>query len=161
MVLHLGNGASATAVRGGRSVDTSMGFTPLEGLVMGTRGGDLDPAIPGYLQRAAGYRASDVDDLLQHRSGLIGLAATNDLRDILARRRAGDAAASLAFDLYCYRIRKYVGAYHAVLGRLDAIVFTAGVGENSPDVRAAALAGLDGWGIQLTPHATPPEPRPG
>lgn len=150
VVLHLGNGASATAVRGGRSVETSMGFTPLEGLVMGTRCGDLDPAVPGFLQRA-GVSPSDVDGLLQHRSGLVGLCGDNDMRAVERRRADGDAAAALAFDVYCHRIRSYVGAYHATLGRLDAVVFTAGVGENSAGVRSASLAGLEGWGIAVDP----------
>jgi acetate kinase len=150
-VLHLGNGASACAVRGGRSVETSMGFTPLEGLVMGTRSGDLDPAVPGFLQRA-GMAGDEVDGLLQHRSGLAGLCGDNDMRSVLARRADGDAAAALAFDVYCHRIRKYVGAYHAVLGRLDAVVFTAGVGEHAAPVREACLAGLDAWGIAVDPQ---------
>jgi acetate kinase len=149
VVLHLGNGASACAVRGGRSVETSMGFTPLEGLVMGTRSGDLDPAVPGFLQRA-GMAADEVDGLLQHRSGLAGLCGVNDMRSVLARRADGDGAAALAFDVYCHRIRKYVGAYHAVLGRLDAVVFTAGVGEHAAPVRAECLAGLDAWGIAVS-----------
>jgi acetate kinase len=148
IVLHLGNGASATAIHNGHSVETSMGFTPLEGLVMGTRTGDLDPAVPGYLQRA-GWAAADVEELLQHRSGLRGLCGDHDMRDILQRRGAGDPAATLAFDVYCHRIRKYVGAYHAVLGTVDAIAFTAGVGEHAPEVRAASLAGLHAWGIDV------------
>jgi acetate kinase len=147
IVLHLGNGASATAIQNGRSVDTSMGFTPLEGLVMGTRAGDLDPAIVTYLQRVAGLSAAQVDDALQQRSGLTGLCGTNDMRAVLSARASGDTRADLAVDVYCRRIRKYVGAYHAVLGRLDAIVFTAGVGEHAPDIRAEALAGLQHWGI--------------
>jgi acetate kinase len=151
IVLHLGNGASATAVRGGQSVETSMGFTPLEGLVMGTRSGDIDPSIPSYLQRVAGLSPSDVDDLLQHHSGLAGLCGENDVRSVLALRDQGDPLAALAVDVYCHRIRKYVGAYHAVLGRLDAIAFTAGVGEHSPDIRAESLAGLDHWGIVVDP----------
>ncbi|WP_432988509.1 acetate/propionate family kinase [Dactylosporangium sp. CA-233914] len=149
IVLHLGNGASATAVRGGRSVDTSMGMTPLEGLVMGTRSGDLDPAVGTYLHRVAGMDFAAVDDTLQRHAGLLGLAGVNDMRTVLARRAAGDEAATLAFDVYCHRIRKYVGAFHAVLGRLDAIVFTAGVGEHAPPVRAASLAGLQTWGIEV------------
>ncbi|GAA3278456.1 acetate kinase [Dactylosporangium vinaceum] len=151
IVLHLGNGASATAVRGGRSVDTSMGLTPLEGLVMGTRSGDLDPAVPAYLHRVAGMDFAAVDDALQRHAGLLGLGGVNDMRAILERRSAGDEAATLAFDVYCHRIRKYVGAFHAVLGRLDAIVFTAGVGEHAPAVRAACLAGLETWGIAVDP----------
>jgi acetate kinase len=151
IVLHLGNGASATAVQGGHSVDTSMGFTPLEGLVMGTRSGDLDPAIVTYLQRTAGLSAADVDELLQHRSGLAGLCGVNDMRAVLAARASGDRWAELAVDVYCRRIRKYVGAYHAVLGRLDAIAFTAGVGEHAPAIRAESLAGLAHWGIAVDP----------
>jgi len=149
IVLHLGNGASVTAIQGGRSVETSMGLTPLEGLVMGTRSGDLDPAVPGYLHRVAGLDFEAVDDTLQRRGGLLGLSGANDMRTVLSRRAAGDAAATLAFDVYCHRIRKYLGAYHAVLGRLDAITFTAGVGEHAPAVRTAALAGLDMWGITV------------
>jgi acetate kinase len=152
IVLHLGNGASATAVAGGVSVETSMGFTPLEGLVMGTRCGDLDPAVPLFLQRAAGLAPAEVDDVLQHHGGLAGLCGDNDMRAVLARRAAGDPAAVLALDVYCHRLRKYVGAYHAVLGRLDAIAFTAGVGERTPQVRAAALAGLEHWGIRVDPE---------
>jgi acetate kinase len=151
IVLHLGNGASATAVHHGHSVETSMGLTPLEGLVMGTRSGDLDPAIVTFLQRSAGLSVDEVDDLLQHRSGLTALAGANDMRSVLAARDAGDESAALAIDVYCHRIRKYVGAYHAVLGHLDAIIFTAGVGENAPAIRAGALAGLDAWGIAVDP----------
>ncbi|WP_433218370.1 acetate/propionate family kinase [Dactylosporangium sp. CS-047395] len=149
IVLHLGNGASATAVRGGKSVDTSMGLTPLEGLVMGTRSGDLDPAVPAYLNRVAGLDFAAVDDALQRHAGLLGLAGVNDMRTVLERRAAGDEHAALAFDVYCHRIRKYVGAFHAVLGRLDAIAFTAGVGEHAPAVRAGALSGLETWGITV------------
>jgi acetate kinase len=149
IVLHLGNGASATAIQGGRSVATSMGFTPLEGLVMGTRAGDLDPSVVLFLQREAGMSADEVDDLLQHRSGLRGLAGHFDVRSVLEARAGGDAAAALAIDVYCHRIRSYVGAYHAVLGRLDAIVFTAGVGEHAAAIRTQSLAGLEPWGIAV------------
>ena len=149
IVLHLGNGASATAIRCGHSIDTSMGFTPLEGLVMGTRCGDLDPAVVTYLQRVAGLSVSAVDDMMQQHSGLAGLCGHNDLRDVLAARALGDRDATLAVEIYCRRIRKYVGAYHALLGRVDAIVFTAGVGEHAPAIRAESLHGLDGWGITV------------
>ncbi len=149
IVLHLGNGASATAVRGGVSVDTSMGLTPLEGLVMGTRSGDLDPAVHMYLHRSLGWSLDDIDEALNRSSGLKGLAGENDFRELERMRAAGDEAAELAFDVYCYRIRKYVGAYYAVLGTVDAVVFTAGVGEHSPEVRAAALSGLSGLGISV------------
>ena len=147
IVLHLGNGASAAAIEGGRSVETSMGFTPLEGLVMGTRSGDLDPAVPLFLQRVAGLDPAGLDELLEHHSGLAGLCGDNDIRDVLRRRADGDPAAVLAFDVYCHRIRKYVGAYFAVLGRVDAVVFTAGVGERTPEVRAASLDRLTGLGL--------------
>jgi acetate kinase len=149
IVLHLGNGCSAAAVRGGTSVDTSMGMTPLEGLVMGTRSGDLDPAIHAHLVRELGWTVEEIDHALNFDSGLKGLAGGNDFRELSSRRDAGDAQAQLAFDVYCYRIKKYVGAYYAVLGTVDAIVFTAGVGENSPPVRAASLAGLEGLGIRI------------
>jgi len=151
IVLHLGNGASATAVDGGRSIDTSMGLTPLEGLVMGTRSGDVDPAVVAHLIRVAGLSAEDIDDQLNRHSGLSALAGANDMREVHRRAESGDPGALLALDVYCYRVRKYVGAYHAVLGRLDAVVFTAGVGENDPDVRARALAGLEPMGIEVDP----------
>ena len=149
IVLHLGNGASVSAVEGGVSVETSMGLTPLEGLVMGTRSGDLDPAIPAYLQRVAGLDAGEVDGALNRESGLLGLAGSNDLRDVKKKAADGDPAARLAIDVYCHRIRKYVGAYYAVLGRVDAVVFTAGVGENDAQTRALSLAGLSRLGIAV------------
>lgn len=149
IVLHLGNGASASAVSGGVCLDTSMGLTPLEGLVMGTRSGDLDPAVLLHLQRSAGMGPDEVDDLLNRRSGLLGLCGDNDMREIGRRMAEGDERARLAFDIYIHRLRKYVGAYTAVLGRVDAIAFTAGVGENSAAVREAALRGLDRIGIEV------------
>ncbi len=149
ITLHLGNGASVCAVQGGRSVATSMGMSPLEGLVMGTRSGDLDPAVVFHLHRVGGMSLDDVDRMLNQGSGLRGLCGDNDLRAVQRRRAEGDPAATLAFDVYCRRITEYVGAYLAVLGRVDAITFTAGVGENSPAVRAAALAGLGGLGITV------------
>ncbi|SCF11463.1 acetate/propionate family kinase [Micromonospora mirobrigensis] len=149
VTLHLGNGASACAVSGGRSVATSMGMSPLEGLVMGTRSGDLDPTVIFHLRREAGMGVDEIDDLLNHRSGLLGLTGVNDMREVLERRAAGDAAAALAFDVYCRRIKEYVGAYHALLGRVDAVTFTAGVGEHAAPVRAASLAGLDRLGITV------------
>ncbi|MEU1684231.1 acetate kinase [Micromonospora sp. NPDC005707] len=151
ITLHLGNGASACAVQGGRSVATSMGMSPLEGLVMGTRSGDIDPTIVFHLRREAGMGVDDIDDLLNHRSGLLGLTGANDMREVLARRDAGDPAAALAFDVYRRRITGYVGAYYALLGRVDAVTFTAGVGEHAAPVRAAALAGLDRLGIAVDP----------
>ncbi|MFC7219009.1 acetate/propionate family kinase [Streptomyces polyrhachis] len=152
VVLHLGNGASATAVRGGRSVDTSMGMTPLEGLAMGTRSGDVDPGVLLHLARTGGMSTDGIDELLNHRSGMLGLAGANDMREITRRAEAGDAAARLALDVYCLRVRKYVGAYMAVLGRVDAVAFTAGVGENSAAVRATSLAELPSLGIEVDPE---------
>ena len=152
IVLHLGNGASASAVRGGVAVETSMGMTPLEGLVMGTRSGDIDPAVLIHLQRNAGLSVDDVDDLLNRRSGLKGLAGENDFRELHALVDAGDEKASLALDVYLHRLRKYIGAYHAVLGRVDVITFTAGVGENDDIVRARALEGLEALGIAVDPE---------
>jgi len=151
ITLHLGNGASVAAVAGGRCIDTSMGMTPLEGLVMGTRSGDLDPAVVFYLHREAGLSVDDIDDLLNKRSGMLGLAGANDLREVGRRAADGDQAAAEALDVYCYRIRKYVGAYAAALGRLDALVFTAGVGENNDGVRAGVCQGLEGLGVTLSP----------
>ncbi|MEU1786305.1 acetate kinase [Streptomyces sparsogenes] len=149
IVLHLGNGASASAVRGGVCVDTSMGLTPLEGLVMGTRSGDLDPAAIFHLARVGGMSVDEIDTLLNKRSGLLGLCGDNDMREIGRRMGEGDPDAQLAFDIYVHRLRKYVGAYAAVLGRVDAIAFTAGVGENSAAVREAALRGLSVFGIEV------------
>ncbi|GLJ62810.1 acetate kinase [Microbacterium barkeri] len=149
IVFHLGNGASVTAVDGGRSVETSMGMTPLEGLVMGTRSGDIDPAVLFQLARRADLTIADLDRLLNTRSGLKGLAGVSDMRDVQERRAAGDEAAQLAFDVYVHRLRAYAGAYLAQLGGVDVISFTAGVGENSPDVRAAALATLGFAGVEI------------
>lgn len=157
IVLHLGNGASACAIAGGRSVDTSMGLTPLEGLVMGTRSGDIDAGILFHLGRA-GYSLEELDSLLNRRSGLTGLAGSNDMRDVLAGIDAGDEASILAFDVYVHRLRRYVGAYLAILGGADAIVFTAGVGENAAAVRAAALDGMQWAGIRV--DATRNQSRP-
>ncbi|AVT33671.1 acetate kinase [Plantactinospora sp. BC1] len=151
ITLHLGNGASACAVSAGRSVATSMGMSPLAGLVMGTRSGDLDPAVMFHLHRVGGLSVPEIDELLNHRGGLLGLTGDNDMRAVLRRRAAGDPAATLAFDVYSRRITEYVGAYLAVLGRLDAITFTGGVGEHAVEVRAAALAGLAGLGIVVDP----------
>jgi acetate kinase len=149
IVLHIGNGASACAVDGGRSVETSMGLTPLEGLMMGTRGGDIDPGALVHLQRAAGLTVEELDDLLNHGSGLTGLGGFGDIRDVERAASRGDAAAALAVEVYLHRIRAYVGAYLAQLGGADAIVFTAGVGENNAAVRSGALAGLEALGIRV------------
>jgi len=149
ITLHLGNGASVAAIDGGRSIDTSMGMTPLEGLVMGSRSGDLDPAVVLYLQREGGLSADEVDSLLNSRSGLKGLAGSNDVRVLSARAEASDPVAALALDIFCYRIRKYVGAYAVALGRLDGLIFTAGVGQNSAVIRAQVCSGLGILGVQL------------
>ncbi len=151
ITLHLGNGASATAIAGGRSIDTSMGLTPLEGLVMGSRSGDIDPAIPAYLARVAGLSSAEVDAALNRMSGLKGLCGDNDLRRVLARAAAGEAEAALALAIYAYRIRKYVGAYFVALGGLDALVFTGGAGENAAALRERICAGLDCLGLVLDP----------
>ncbi len=151
VVLHLGNGASASAVKHGRSIDTSMGLTPLEGLVMGTRSGDIDPAVTFHLRRVAGMTWDEIDALLNKRSGLLGLCGANDLREVWQMADSGDEDARNALETYAYRIRKYIGAYAMALGRLDAVVFTAGVGENDDRMRAAVLAGLEGLNIVLDP----------
>lgn len=152
IVLHLGNGASVTAIDGGLSVETSMGLTPLEGLVMGTRSGDIDPSVLLVLARREEMSPSELDTFLNKRSGMLGLAGVADMRDIEDRREAGNGAAMLAFDVYVHRLRAYLGAYIAQLGGVDVISFTAGVGENSPLVREAALSTLGFLGIELDPE---------
>ncbi len=153
ILCHLGAGASITAVRDGCSVDTSMGFTPLEGLVMATRSGDLDPAIPLYLQEQAGLSRARVASLLESESGLQGLVGASDFRTIEQRARAGDQRARLAVDIFAYRIRKYLGAYWAILGGLDALVFAGGIGEHSAFLRHAVVAPLESLGLQLDASA--------
>jgi acetate kinase len=153
IVLHLGNGASACAVERGRSVDTSMGLSPLEGLVMGTRSGDVDPALGAYLARVADLDATAYDEALNKASGLLGLAGVSDLREVESRRADGDVDATLAFDVMVHRLRKYVGAYAVVLGQVDAIAFTGGIGENSAEVRHAVLSGLEVLGVEVDPLA--------
>lgn len=152
IVFHLGNGASVTAVDGGRSVETSMGLTPLEGLVMGTRTGDIDPGVLFHLIRTAGYSVDDLDRLLNKKSGMLGLAGVSDMRDVVAGVEAGDPTISLAFDVYVHRLRGYAGEYLAQLGGVDVISFTAGVGENTPLVRARALETLGFAGIEIDPE---------
>jgi acetate kinase len=149
IVLHLGNGASASAIAAGRPVDTSMGLTPLEGLVMGTRSGDIDPGVIGYLCRVAEMSVDEVESMLNKRSGMLGLAGERDYRQLLEMIESGNAAAQLAYDVFIHRLRKYVGAYLAVLGRTDVVSFTAGVGENAAAVRLDALNGLQGLGIDI------------
>lgn len=149
IVLHLGNGASASAIGGGRPVDTSMGLTPLEGLVMGTRPGDVDPGLLVHLIRDRGMAPEEVSTLLNNRSGLQGLSGVADFRELLARVDDGDADAALAYDVVVHRLRRYIGGYWAVLGEVGAITFTAGVGENVPRLRADALSTLGGWGVEI------------
>ena len=149
IVLHLGNGASASAIAKGRPVDTSMGMTSLEGLVMGTRSGDIDPGIIGYLCRAAGMTVEEVESMLYHRSGMTGLGGERDFRAVHQLIESGDDAVRLAYDVYIHRLRKYIGSYLAVLGGADVVTFTAGIGENDPEVRVDSLAGLSSLGLVL------------
>ena len=152
IVLHLGNGASASAIAGGRPLDTSMGLTPMEGLVMGTRSGDVDPGVITYLSRTAGMSLEDIETMLNRRSGVLGLGGEIDFRVLHERIESGDAAARLAYDVYIHRLRKYIGAYLALLGNTDVITFTAGVGENDAAVRRDALSGMAMLGIELDEH---------
>jgi acetate kinase len=149
IAMHLGNGASAVAIQNGRSLDTSMGFTPLEGLVMGSRSGDLDPALVGQIARLEGVSIDQVEQWLNERSGLLGLSGrSRDMRDLIARRN-DDARAKLAVDVFCYRAKKYLGAYLAALGGARAVVFTGGIGEHAPEVRAAICDGMAWCGLEL------------
>ena len=150
ITLHLGNGCSATAICGGRSVDTSMGMTPLEGLVMGTRSGDIDPGLPAFLERSEKLSAAQIEELLNRKSGLLGLSGvSNDMREILKAADEGKPRSLVALKAYCYRVRKYLGAYVAAMGGLDVVIFTGGVGQGSAEVRALALQGLECMGITL------------
>ena len=151
ITLHLGNGCSACAIKGGSSVDTSMGMTPLEGLVMGTRSGDLDPAIVGAIARKEGLSPSEVDALLNTQSGLLGISGlTNDMRELQAElKEHDDRRVRLAVEIFCYRARKYIGGFLAAMGGADAVVFTGGIGENSSDVRARICAGMEWAGLQI------------
>ena len=152
IVLHLGNGCSASAIRGGTAIETSMGLTPLQGLVMGTRSGDVDPGLHTFLHNELGLSVGDIDNVLNKQSGLKGMAGVNDFRELEQRRASGDAAAQLAFEVYVHRLKHYVGAYLAILGRLDVLTFTAGVGENNPALRAAVVEGMDGLGLTVDPE---------
>ena len=153
ITLQLGNGCSAAAVRGGVSVDTSMGLTPLEGLMMGTRSGDVDPTLPGHLARQEGVPIEEVEVWLNKESGLLGVSGTSsDMRPLLEQERWGDEQASLAIDMFCYRVSKYIGAYMSVLGGADAVVFGGGIGENSPEVRERICRGMDWCGLALDPQ---------
>jgi len=153
IVCHLGNGASISAIRGGVAVDTSMGLTPLAGLVMGTRSGDVDPGLHAFLGRVLGLDLVGVDELLNKRSGMLGLAGATDFRDINALIEGGDADARLAWDVYIHRLVGYIGSYLAVLGRVDALTFTAGVGENDARVRADVVQRLEPLGFRLDAEA--------
>jgi acetate kinase len=149
IVAHLGNGASMSAIARGSCIDTSMGLTPLEGLVMGTRSGDVDPAVISHVAAATGRPGADIIDDLNRSSGLLGLGGASDMRDIESAASAGDEAAALAFEVFCYRISKYVGAYIAALGGCDALVFTAGIGEHSVAVRSRVCDRLAVFGVEL------------
>lgn len=153
VTLQLGNGCSATAVSGGRSVDTSMGFTPLEGLMMGTRSGSVDPSLVGFLARREGVEAAEVERWLNKRSGLLGISGiSRDVRVLLEAEERGEGRAALALEMFCDRVRKHVGAYLAVLGGADAVVFGGGIGENAPLVRERVLAGMGWCGLVLDPE---------
>lgn len=149
IVLHLGNGCSASAIAGTRPLDTSMGLTPLEGLVMGTRSGDIDPSVVGYLSHTAKMGVDDVESMLNQRSGVLGLSGERDFRRLRTMIESGDETAQLAYSVFTHRLRKYIGAYLAVLGHTDVISFTAGIGENDPAVRRDAVAGMEELGIVL------------
>ncbi|KAF5047088.1 Acetate kinase [anaerobic digester metagenome] len=152
VTLHLGNGCSMAAVRKGKCIDTSMGLTPLAGVMMGTRSGDIDPAIIPFLMKEKGLDMGQIDDILNKKSGLKGICGMNDMRDIHSAAEKGDKKAALAVDMFVYSIKKYIGAYYAVTGPLDALVFTAGIGENDDEVRARVCAGLEHLGISIDPQ---------
>jgi acetate kinase len=152
ITIHLGNGASMAAIKNGKCIDTTMGMTPLEGLVMGTRSGDVDPAIPFFLAGHLGMSLREIDSLLNKESGLKGICETNDMREVIDKMESGDNRAEIAIDIYTYRIKKYIGAYFAALGHLDGIVFTAGIGENSPHIRKRCCCELGKLGIEIDPE---------
>jgi acetate kinase len=149
ITIHLGNGASMAALQKGECVDTTMGMTPLSGLVMGTRSGDVDPALPFFLADHLRMSLKDIDGLLNKESGLKGICGTNDMREVIEKKEAGDEQASIALEIYVYRIKTYIGAYFAALGRLDALIFTAGIGENAPYIRELSCEGLERLGIEI------------
>jgi acetate kinase len=150
VTLQLGNGCSAAAVKGGRSVDTSMGFTPLEGLMMGTRSGDVDPSLAGYLARCEDVDTEEAERWLNRRSGLLGVSRlSQDMRELLEAEHRGDASAAMAVTMFCYRVKKYIGAYLAVLGGADALLFGGGIGENAPQVRERICSGMKWCGVIL------------
>jgi acetate kinase len=151
ITIHLGNGASMTAIEQGQSVETSMGMTPVEGLIMGSRCGDVDPAILILLADRFQMSSREIDQLLNRQSGVKGVCGSHDMRDILEKKSEGDAAAELAVEMYCHRLKKYIGAYYAVLGQVDALSYTGGIGENAAAIRELACAGLDRLGIRIDP----------
>ena len=154
ITLHLGNGASATAIKDGQSIDTSMGMTPLEGLMMGTRSGDIDPAIINYISQTHNKSIKEIDTILNKESGLLGICGTNDMREVISQAENSDEMSQLALDMYCYSIKKYIGAYIAVLGRVDAIIFTGGIGEHASKVREMVCDGFEySFGIELEREA--------
>ncbi|WP_103604027.1 acetate kinase [Campylobacter concisus] len=146
--LHLGNGASACAVQNGKSIDTSMGLSPLEGLIMGTRSGDMDPAVVIYLLNIGVLKWNEIDNFLNKKSGLFGICGSSDMRDVVAKME-NDERARLAFDMFCYRVKKYIGSYYAILGRVDALIFTGGIGENAPNTRQKICDDLKHLGIHI------------
>ncbi|MEO0049344.1 MAG: hypothetical protein RL556_676, partial [Actinomycetota bacterium] len=152
IILHLGNGASACAIKNGKSFDTSMGFTPLQGLVMGSRSGDIDPAIMSYLARVANLSIQDLDASLNKNGGFKGMTGDADLRDVERRAQRGERIAIEAIEVYVQRIKHYIGAYIAEIGPIDAVVFTAGVGENSAEIRGSVIAGLEHLGLEINPE---------
>lgn len=149
ITIHMGSGCSMTAIKNGKSIDTSMGMTPLPGLIMGTRSGDIDPSIWYHLEKMAQLTSDEIEVLLNNQSGLRGICGENDMRNIHRKRAAGDKMSQLAFDMFVYSTKRYIGAYKAVLGRLDALVFTAGIGENDSETRQACCEGLEAIGIEL------------
>ena len=151
ITIHLGNGASMAALKNGKSVDTTMGMTPLEGLVMGTRSGDVDPSLPFFLADHLGISLGEINAVLNKASGLKGICGFNDMREVIEKMEAGDEQARLAVDVYTYRIKKYIGAYYAALGNLDAVIFTAGIGENAAYIRERSCRGLEKLGIEIDP----------
>ena len=152
ITFQLGNGCSVAASVGGRAIDTSMGFTPLEGLVMGTRSGDIDPSVVSYLARREGVDAAAIEDRLNRRSGLLGVSGSSrDMRDLLKREHEGDGRAALAVEMFCYRAKKYLGAYLAALGGANAVIFGGGIGEHSPEIRSRICEGMTWWGLSLDP----------
>lgn len=146
--LHLGNGASACAVQNGKSIDTSMGLSPLEGLIMGTRSGDMDPAVVIYLLNIGVLKWNEIDNFLNKKSGLFGICGSSDMREVVAKMQ-NDERAKLAFEMFCYRVKKYIGSYYAILGRVDALIFTGGIGENAPNTRQKICDELKHLGIHI------------